>query len=607
MRRAHRMPFGAEVNGSRTRFRLWAPGARHVELLFGPGETVQAHALARNDEGWHEATVDDAAAGTAYCFRIDGDLRVPDPASRSNPDGVHAPSRVVDPHAHAWEDAGWRGRPWHEAVVYELHVGTFTPAGTFAAAADKLDYLAALGITAIEIMPVAAFAGRHGWGYDGVLPFAPHAAYGTPDDLKRFVDAAHARRLMVLLDVVYNHFGPEGNYLHAYAPQFFNPRHPTPWGPAINFDGDRNATVRAFYVHNAIYWLEEFHLDGLRLDAVHAIADDSRPDIVDEIALCVRERFGDERHVHLVLENDRNEARRLARDARRQPLRADAQWNDDWHHALHVAITGERDGYYRDYADRPLHDLARALAEGFVYQGQPSPFRDSAPRGEASTHVPPAAFVAFAQNHDQVGNRALGERLWRVADPALLDTAIATLLLAPSIPLLFMGEEFDASSPFLYFCDYDAELGAAVAKGRREEFGRFAAFDGPSPEDIPDPNARATFEASKLDWRDAGRADGERRLALYRRCLAARGQRIVPIAAAIEHGGTFRVDDDLVTVRWPTHDGRALALSANFSTRDRSIASRGASLLHAEPADGFVASQARLAAGAVVAMVEGGR
>jgi maltooligosyltrehalose trehalohydrolase len=601
------MPFGAEVDGSRTRFRLWAPGARQVELLLGAGEAVQAHALARSDDGWHEATVDDAAAGTAYCFRIDGDLRVPDPASRANPDGVHAPSRVVDPHAFAWQDAEWRGRPWHEAVVYELHVGTFTSEGTFAAAADKLDYLAALGVTAIEVMPVAAFAGRQGWGYDGVLPFAPHAAYGTPDDMKRFVEAAHERRLMVLLDVVYNHFGPEGNYLHAYAPQFFNPRHPTPWGPAINFDGHGNATVREFYVHNAIYWLEEFHLDGLRLDAVHAIADDSRPDIVDEIASRVRDRFGDRRHVHLVLENDRNEASRIARDGQRRPLRADAQWNDDWHHALHVAITGERDGYYRDYADGPLHDLARALAEGFVYQGQPSPFRGSAPRGEASTHVPPTAFVAFAQNHDQIGNRALGERLWRVADPALLDTAIATLLLAPSIPLLFMGEEFDASSPFLYFCDYGPELGAAVAKGRREEFGRFASFGGPSPDDIPDPNARATFEASKLDWREAGRAPGERRLALYRRCLAARRERIVPIAAAIEHGGTFRVDDEVITARWPTHDGRALSLCANFSNRDRSIASRGASVLHAEPADGFVASHARLAAGAVVAMVEGGR
>jgi maltooligosyltrehalose trehalohydrolase len=601
------MPFGAEVDGSRTRFRLWAPGARHVELLLGAGEAVQAHALARNDDGWHEATIDDAAAGTAYRFRIDGDLRVPDPASRANPDGVHAPSRVVDPHAFDWQDAEWRGRPWHEAVVYELHVGTFTPEGTFAAAADRLDHLAALGVTAIEILPVAAFAGRHGWGYDGVLPFAPHAAYGTPDDMKRFVEAAHARRLMVLLDVVYNHFGPEGNYLHAYAPQFFNPRHQTPWGPAINFDGDGNATVREFYVDNAIYWLEEFHLDGLRLDAVHAIADDSRPHIVDEIASRVRDRFGDERHVHLVLENDRNEASRLARDGQRRPLCADAQWNDDWHHALHVAITGERDGYYRDYADRPLHYLARALAEGFVYQGQPSPFRGAAPRGEASTHLPPAAFVVFAQNHDQIGNRALGERLWRVADPGLLDTAIATLLLAPSIPLLFMGDEFDASSPFLYFCDYGPELGAAVASGRREEFCRFASFGGPSPDDIPDPNARATFEASKLDWRDAGRAEGERRLALYRRCLAARGERIVPIAAAIDHGGTFRVDDEVITVRWPTHDGRVLSLCANFSARDRSIPSRGARLLHAEPAGGFVAAHARLAAGAVVAMVEGER
>ncbi|MGH8800771.1 MAG: alpha-amylase family glycosyl hydrolase, partial [Casimicrobiaceae bacterium] len=376
------MPYGAEFGERATAFRLWAPAVARVDLILGADARRSELALSARDGGWYERTVDGVGAGTPYAFRIDRGITVPDPASRANPDGVHGPSVVVDPVGYAWRDAPWRGRAWDEAVLYELHIGTFTPGGTFAAAIERLDDLADLGITAIELMPVAAFPGVRNWGYDGVLPFAPASSYGTPDDLKRLVDEAHARGLMILLDVVYNHFGPEGNYLHAYAPQFFNPHHPTPWGAAINFDGDDCRTVREFFIHNACYWLEEFHFDGLRLDAVHAIVDTSQPDFVSELASRVRTSFANARHVHLVLENDRNEARYLGRDAARRPSVATAQWNEDLHHSLHVLATGERDGYYADYAADPLACFGRALAEGFVYQGQASAYRGGAPRGE---------------------------------------------------------------------------------------------------------------------------------------------------------------------------------------------------------------------------------
>ena len=466
MRHRHPMRFGAQpLEAGGVRFGLWAPGAGAVELLLqrapgGRGQGAAADAAATADaadalpmprtaDGWFELEVPDAAAGQRYCFRIDGGLAVPDPASRANPLDVHGASEVVDAHAFDWPDDGWRGRPWEEAVVYELHVGTFTPAGTFAAVIDRLDYLAGLGVTAIELMPVAEFAGRRGWGYDGVLPYAPDSSYGTPDDLKRLVAAAHARGLMVLLDVVYNHFGPEGNYLGAYAPQFFTDRIATPWGAAIDYDGAHGRWVRRFAIDNALYWIEEFRFDGLRLDAVHAIMGDTSPSVLDELAQAVHAGPGRERHVHLVLENDDNAARHLARDGAGRPLGFTAQWDDDLHHALHVVTTGQTDGYYADYAADAPAVLARCLAEGFAYQGQASAFRQGAPRGEPSAHLPPGAFVAFAQNHDQIGNRALGERLGRLATPAAREAAAAILLLAPLVPMLFMGEEFDAATPFL--------------------------------------------------------------------------------------------------------------------------------------------------------------
>ncbi|MDB5944053.1 MAG: treZ, partial [Ramlibacter sp.] len=368
MRSQHRMPFGATPRvGGGVDFRLWAPAAQNCELALydGPGGAPSLLPAQADADGWWHCAAETAAAGSRYQWRIDGDLLVPDPASRDNPDGVHQPSRVVDPTRFEWDD-GWKGRPWSDVVLYELHVGTFTREGTFAAAAAKLEQLAQLGITAIELMPLAAFGGRFGWGYDGVLPFAPHPAYGTPDDLKRLIRQAHRLNLMVFLDVVYNHFGPEGNYLGRYAPDFFSRTHQSPWGAAINFDGPGSRTVRDFFIHNALYWIEEFRVDGLRLDAVHAITDSSQPDVVQELSQRVRDAVG-ERHVHLVTENENNAHQRLATSP--EPGRYDGQWNDDFHHALFVALTGDSSGYYHDYGKDPVDLLARSLTHGMLFEG----------------------------------------------------------------------------------------------------------------------------------------------------------------------------------------------------------------------------------------------
>ncbi|HSD53603.1 MAG TPA: malto-oligosyltrehalose trehalohydrolase [Burkholderiales bacterium] len=567
MIRCHDMPFGAAIReDGATRFRLWAPAARRVDLVLATDRVKLDFPMRAQEAGWREALVEGAPAGARYGFRIDGEVVVPDPASRFNPDDVHAPSAVVDPLAFDWQDHAWRGLPWEEAVLYELHVGAFTPAGTFDAAIERFDYLADLGVTAIELMPVADFPGKRNWGYDGVLPFAPDASYGTPEALKRLVQAAHARGLMALLDVVYNHFGPEGNYLHLYAPQFFNPRHRTPWGAAVNFDGEHARTVRDFFIHNALYWLEEYRFDGLRLDAVHAIADDSEPDIVSEIAAAIRSGPGRDRHVHLVLENDRNEARYLARDAVHRPICATAQWNDDAHHAAHVLATGERDGYYADYASKPLWHLGRCLAEGFAYQGERSPYRAGSPRGEPCAHLPATAFVNFLQTHDQVGNRAFGERLGAIAKPQALDALAACVLLAPSPPLLFMGEEFGTSTPFLFFCDFGPALAEAVTKGRREEFARFERFCDPQALDrIPDPNAPETFQRSKVAWVELERAGHRERFARYRQLLAVRREHIAPRLAQLGSGGRFDVRaPGILRVDWALDATARLHLLANL-------------------------------------------
>ncbi|HYW04839.1 MAG TPA: malto-oligosyltrehalose trehalohydrolase [Gammaproteobacteria bacterium] len=557
IRRRRQTGFGAEfLPGGRVRFRLWAPAASSVSVV-SDGHPEMTMAPRRG--GWHELVTGALQPGDRYRYRIDGGAAYPDPASRCQPDDVHGPSEVIDPEAFEWRDEGWRGRPWSEAVIYELHAGTFTPGGGFDGVRERLDHLAHLGVTAIELMPVADFPGRRNWGYDGVLPFAPDSNYGRPESLKRLVQAAHARGLMILLDVVYNHFGPEGNYLHAYAPQFFSRRHHTPWGAGINFDGADAGPVRDFFVENALYWLEEYHLDGLRLDAVDTIADDSRPDILDAIAAAVHAGPARRRHVHLVLENDRNDPRRLDR-----PDGYTAQWNDDLHHVLHLLATGERDGYYRDYARGPAGHLARCLSEGFAYQGEPSPFRGGQPRGAPSSHLPPGAFVGFLQNHDQVGNRALGERITALAPAAAVRAALAILLLAPAPPLLFMGQEWGSTRPFLFFCDFEPALAARVAAGRRDEFADFPAFSAPAARRrIPDPGDPDTFTRCVLDW-DEPASDGHAAwLALHRELLALR-RRLLPALAGAHAADSRAAGPGAVRIAWTLGDGSRLTLLANL-------------------------------------------
>jgi len=567
MDRSHSMPFGAELqaDGS-TRFRLWAPAAKHIELILLEDHGRSALSLKCLPGGWFELETNAAKAGSLYRFRIDGKTEVPDPASRFQPQDVHGPSEVIDPNGFDWRDAHWRGRAWEETVIYELHVGTFTPEGSFRGVEEKLDYLKELGITAIELMPVADFPGSRNWGYDGVLPYAPDSSYGRPDDLKRLVQSAHGKGLMIFLDVVYNHFGPVGNYLHLYSPQFFTDRHHTPWGDAINFDGPNSHVVREFFIHNALYWLEEYHFDGLRLDAVHAILDDSNPDILTELAKVVRQRLGKERSIHLVLENADNSSRYLQRDANRKVQLYNAQWNDDLHHAAHVVVTGESDGYYSDYVKDPVKHLCRCLTEGFAYQGEYSEFHSSV-RGEPSAKLPPTAFVSFLQNHDQIGNRAFGERILQLAQAQAVKAAMEILLLAPEPPLMFMGEEFAADSPFLFFCDFQGDLAAAVTNGRRNEFARFAKFSSAEIRDsIPDPNAKATFQKSKLDWESISNPAHDQWLKLYRKLLYIRQKTVVPLLSQTSKSRcqTFNCIGRRLAVDWSFANGAQLELRANL-------------------------------------------
>jgi malto-oligosyltrehalose trehalohydrolase len=587
------MEFGAVPVTGGVRFRLWAPEAPVLALVLQGAQGEQILPMTRTHNDWFEIMARDADPGCRYGFQLGDGLRVPDPASRYQPEDVHGLSEVIDPNAYLWKDEAWRGRTWAEAVIYELHVGTFTRAGTFRAAIEKFDHLAGLGVTAIELMPVADFPGRRNWGYDGVLPFAPDASYGRPEDLKALVDAAHARGLMVFLDVVYNHFGPEGNYLHRYAPQFFSERHRTPWGAAINFDGAGSRTVRDFFIHNALFWLEEYHFDGLRLDAVHAISDDARPDILEELATAVHAGPGRERHVHLVLENDHNAAHYLERDGAGRPRHYVAQWNDDIHHALHVIVTGECEGYYADYADAPLRHLGRCLTQGFAYQGDPSPCRHGVARGESTRGLPSAVFVGFLQNHDQVGNRAFGERLTLLAVPAALRAATAVLLLAPQPPLLFMGQEWGSRAPFAFFCDFGAPLAAAVTAGRRREFAKFPAFQDPvARARIPDPNDPATFSAAVLDWRELERTGHRDWLSLHRDLLALRQREIVPrLGKRGDSKGHYRMmTGHALEAYWTYGDGSRITLLANLGDEPMPGADRPAGeLLYATAAlDGGV-------------------
>jgi malto-oligosyltrehalose trehalohydrolase len=545
---------GPRLTSDGASFRLWAPAARRVDLVL---ETAQP--MRRGEEGWFSVDMPGVKAGARYKFRIDDEIDVPDPASAFQPADVSGPSEVIDHASYRWRASEWRGRPWQQTVLIETHVGTFTPDGTYRAMIGKLDHLVACGITALELMPLADFAGQRNWGYDGVLWYAPDHVYGRPEDLKTLIDEAHLRGLMVFLDVVYNHFGPEGNYLGRYAPAFFTDAQ-TPWGSAIDY---RVPQVRAFAIENALHWLREYRFDGLRLDAVHTIAELGEISALHDLSVAVGQLAAKTgRHIHLVLENDDNRVSLL--DAAQDPPRGKycAQWNDDYHHAWHVLLTGETQGYYRDYARTPLRDIARALESGFVYQGEASAHRGGQLRGEASRTLGPAAFVNFLQNHDQIGNRALGDRLEGSVSVEAIEAALAITLLAPAIPMLFMGEEWGSQAPFPFFCGFEGDLADAVRKGRQREYAWAYAKYG---DEVPDPLEPSTFSSAVLDWDRRNEAAGKARLALAQRLLAIRHREIVPQLAGAAFGEAQAADNGLLTANWRMGDGATLALLANLS------------------------------------------
>jgi len=554
--------FGARLTADGASFRLWAPAAKRVDLLL-----EKALPLQRGDNGWFSADITGVKAGARYKFRIDGEIDVPDPASAFQPDDVSGPSEVIDHASYRWRASDWRGRPWQETSVLEAHVGTYTPEGTYRAMIGKLDHLVATGITALELMPLADFAGSRNWGYDGVLWYAPDSVYGRPDDLKALIDEAHLRGLMVFLDVVYNHFGPEGNYLGRYASGFFTEAQ-TPWGSAIDY---RVPQVRAFAIQNALHWLGDYRFDGLRLDAVHAIPDLGEIPMLHDLSVAVGKLAAETgRHIHLVLENDDNAASAL--DAGQDPPRGKyrAQWNDDYHHAWHVLLTRESHGYYRDYQRSPLHDIARVLGCGFVYQGEASAHRGGRLRGEPSGTLAPTAFVNFLQNHDQIGNRAFGDRLETTVGAVAIEAAVAITLLAPAVPMLFMGEEWGSKAPFPFFCDFQGELADAVRNGRRREFAGAYAKHG---DGIPDPLDPLTFRSAILDWDSRNEQAGHRRLAMVRDLLAIRRREIVPRLVGAAFGQARAADNGLLTADWRMGDGATLGLVANLS--DQAIDHQG--------------------------------
>jgi maltooligosyltrehalose trehalohydrolase len=543
------------ARGGGFEFRLWAPAAKSVDLL-----TDRATPMSASGHGWFRTTLAGARAGTRYKFRIDGQHEVPDPASAFQPDDVLGASQVID-HRYDWQAQAWSGRPWHEAVILELHVGTFTASGTFRAAIERLDDVAATGITAIELMPVADFFGRRNWGYDGVLWFAPDSAYGTPDDLRALIDAAHLRGLMVFLDVVYNHFGPEGNFLSQYAPAFFARDCQTPWGAAIDYEVPE---VRAFAIENALHWLDRYRFDGLRLDAVHAIVKRGEPSILQEISKAAG-HFAQSagRFIHLVLESDDNDSDLLDPDTEIPNGKYRAQWNDDYHHAWHVLLTGEKTGYYEDYAQGALNDVAQALKSGFVYQGRTSRHRNGAERGKPSGHLKPTAFVSFLQNHDQIGNRAFGERLGSLSTPAAVEAALAVMLLAPMPPLLFMGDEWGEDHPFHFFCDFNGELANAVREGRRREFR--AAYEAAKCDDVPDPLSPQVVSESTIDWDKRNRSPHSERHSLVRKLLACRAREVTPRLARLQdYAAAATVSGNVLTAWWRL-DGGTLHLVANLA------------------------------------------
>ncbi len=506
---------GATVDEGGARFRVWAPQRSRVTVVVEGGAEVT---LAKDEGGFFGGFAAGVGAGARYRFALDGEGPFPDPASRFQPEGVHGPSEVIDPASFAWSDTAWTGRPLEGLVLYELHVGTFTPDGTFAAATQRLRHVRDLGAGAIELMPVGDFAGRWNWGYDGVAPFAPARAYGRPDDLRRLVDRAHGLGLAVHLDVVYNHFGPDGAYQGAFSPRFFTDRHRTPWGAAINLDGPGSGAVRAHFVENALRWLDEYHVDGLRLDATHALRDASPRHFLAELAAIVRERSGGK--AVLVAEDHRNLAHMVKPEAEGGWGLA-GLWSDDFHHQLRRRLGGDADGYYRDFTGTTA-DIAETIGGGWFFRGQHS-IHARGPRGSDPAGVPPQRFVVFLQTHDTVGNRAHGERLHHQVDPAAWRAASALLLCGPQTPLLFMGQEWAASTPFLYFTDHHAELGRLVSEGRRREMSAFASFASGGP--VPDPQDPSTFERCRLRWEEIEAEPHAAVLRLYRALLALRRDR----------------------------------------------------------------------------------
>jgi maltooligosyltrehalose trehalohydrolase len=509
------LPIGAQLRDNGVRFRVWAEDAQRVEVVILGAEDKEQHAhdLTRDTKGYFEGFIEGVGAGTRYMYRLNGDTLRPDPASRYQPEGVHGPSEVVGS-AFGWSDGGtWQGISLEEMVIYEVHIGTATPEGTFETFIEKLLHLKSLGVNTIEIMPVADFPGTRNWGYDGVDLFAPANAYGGPQGLKRLVDAAHAQGIAVLLDVVYNHLGPSGNYLRDFSRSYFTAAHKTPWGDALNY---ANPHVREFFLSNAFYWAHEYNMDGLRLDATHAILDDTNPHILQEIPARVKETLPSGRHFVICAEDERNEVWVIT------PTEAggagiDTVWADDFHHQVRSAFAGDDEGYYIDFTGSPA-DLAETLNRGWFYAGQPSRFTGHK-RGTDASHIDPPHFIYCIQNHDQIGNRPLGDRLNASIGPDAYRAASALLLLSPYTPLLFQGQEWAASTPFLYFTDHEHELGKLVTEGRRAEFASFKGFHG---EDVPDPQATSTFMASKLNWHEVEQGEHGQMLALYRELLHLR-------------------------------------------------------------------------------------
>ncbi|MGH2734212.1 MAG: malto-oligosyltrehalose trehalohydrolase [Actinomycetota bacterium] len=535
-------------------FSVWAPSAPKVELVLG----WSRHEMKRLDSGWH-AVEAEAVAGDDYGFALDGGETLPDPRSQWQPNGVHGLSRVVDHDAFVWTDHSWRPPPLASSIVYELHVGTFTPEGTFEAAAGRLDYLLSLGVTAVELMPVAEFPGERGWGYDGVDLYAPHHAYGGPEGLKTFVDAAHAAGLAVILDVVHNHLGPAGNYLGRFGP-YFTVKYATPWGDAVNFDGAGSTEVRRFFVESALMWLRDYRIDGLRIDAVHAILDLSATHFLEELTGAVRALEAEVgRPKYIIAESDLNDPR-LVRSTEAGGYGMDASWSDDFHHALHAVLTGERAGYYADFGS--LDDLATALTDVYVYGGRYSHYRGRV-HGRAPTGLPGGRFLGFLQNHDQVGNRARGERSTHLMSTGRLEVGAALVLTSPFVPMLFMGEEWGATTPFQYFTDHDPELGRAVSEGRRNEFRAF----GWDPSDVPDPQAAQTFIRSRLDWAESNDGINAELLDWHRKLIALRKSTPELLDGDLD-AVTVTYDPDQ---QWIVVERGPITVACNISTEERTL------------------------------------